>query len=52
MSDLQSISLSFTTEYIRIDNEDNLLRQFPKVILSKIEHSTILGGYLIAILNS
>lgn len=39
MSDLELISLSLTAEYMGIDSENNLFRQLPKAILSKIERS-------------
>jgi len=39
MSDLELISLSLTAEYMGIDSENNLFRQLPKWILSKIERS-------------
>ncbi|MDO6676878.1 IS982 family transposase, partial [Tenacibaculum sp. 1_MG-2023] len=39
LNDLELISLSLTAEYMGIDSENNLFRQLPGTISSKIERS-------------
>ncbi|MDO6676578.1 IS982 family transposase, partial [Tenacibaculum sp. 1_MG-2023] len=39
LNDLELISLSLTAEYMGIDSENNLFRQLPDTISSKIERS-------------